>query len=50
MDETAVWADMISDTTVRERGAKNITMKSTGHDKNRVLVCLAAKADQIVPD
>ena len=47
MDETAVWADMISDTTVHVRGAKTITMKSTGHEKNRVSICLTAKADGI---
>ena len=45
MDETPVWCDMISETTVDTRGKKTITLKSTGHKKARVLVCLAAKAD-----
>ena len=45
MDETPVWSDMVSQTTVDECGKKTITMKSTGHEKSRVSVCLAAKAD-----
>ena len=45
MDETPVWADMVSDTTVDKTGARTITMKSTGHEKCRVSVCLTAKAD-----
>ena len=45
MDETAVWADMVSDTNVNAKGAKTITMKSTGHEKIRVKVCLTAAAD-----
>ena len=45
MDETAVWADMVSDTTVDKTGTRTITMKSTGHEKCRVSVCLTAKAD-----
>ena len=45
MDETAVWADMVSDTTVNAKGAKTITMKSTGYEKVRVTVSLTAAAD-----
>ena len=45
MDETPVWCDMISETTVDTSGKKTITLKSTGHEKARVSVCLAAKAD-----
>lgn len=45
MDETPVWSDMVSQTTVDGCGKKTITMKSTGHEKSRVSVCLAAKAD-----
>ena len=45
MDETPVWSDMVSQTTVDECGKKTITMKSTGHEKSCVSVCLAAKAD-----
>ena len=36
---------MISETTVEATGAKNVQMKSTGHEKVRVSVCLAAKLD-----
>lgn len=45
MDETPVWSDMVSQTTVDASGKKTITIKSTGHEKSRVSVCLAAKAD-----
>ena len=45
MDETPVWCDMLSETTVDVTGKKSITLKSTGHEKARVSVCLAAKAD-----
>ena len=45
MDETAVWADMVSDTTVDKIGSKDIILKTTGHEKVRVTVCLAAKSD-----
>ena len=45
MDETPVWSDMISDTTIDITGSKTVTVKSTGHEKSRVSVCLAAKAD-----
>ena len=44
MDETAVWKDMVSE-TVETTGAKDVTMKSTGHEKVRVSVSLAAKLD-----
>ena len=33
MDETPVWCDMISETTVDTRRKKTITLKSTGHEK-----------------
>lgn len=45
MDETPVWTDMVSETTVDTTGAKTVTLKTTGHEKSRVSVCLAAKAD-----
>lgn len=45
MDETPVWMDMVSNTTVDDKGAKEVTLRSTGHEKMRVSVCLAAKAD-----
>ena len=45
MDETQVWDGMMSKTTVGVRGAKSVCLKSTGHEKCMVSVCLAAKAD-----
>ena len=45
MDETPVWCDMISETTIDMRRKKTITSKFTGHEKARVSVCLVAKAD-----
>ena len=45
MDETPVWCDMVSETTIDATGKKTITLKTTGHEKSRVSVCLAAKAD-----
>ena len=45
MDETAVWSDMVSATTVNKTGAKDVPLKSTGREKVRVSVCLTAKAD-----
>ena len=45
MDETPVWCDMLSETTVDATGKKSITLKSTGHEKARVSVCLAVKGD-----
>ena len=43
MDETAVWGDMLSDTTVDRIGVKTVNLKTTGHEKLRVAVCLAEK-------
>ena len=45
MDETSVWNDMVFNTTVEKTGFKEVPMKSTGHDKIRVSVCLTRKAD-----
>ena len=45
MDETAVWSDMVGNTTVNSKGAKGVALKSTSNEKVRVSVCLTAKAD-----
>ena len=45
MDETSIWLDMPSATTVNETGASSVTIRSTGHEKDRVTVCLAAKVN-----
>ena len=45
MDETAVWNDMVSNTIIQNIGSKEVNIKSTGHDKVCVSVCLTGKAD-----
>ena len=45
MEKTPVWSDIASATTIDATGEKTTTMRSTAHEKSRVLVCLAAKAD-----
>ena len=44
MDETAVWNDMISNTTVEKRGAHSVNLKTTGHEKSKITACLTATA------
>ena len=45
MDETPVWDDILSNTTIDVQSAKSVYLKTTGHEKCMVSVCLAAKAD-----
>ena len=45
MDETLIWCDMISETTFDATGMRSATLKTTGHEKARVLVVLAAKTN-----
>ena len=45
MDETPVWDDMASNTTVDRLGASSINLKTTRHEKVMVTVCLSARAD-----
>ena len=45
MDDTAVWSDMVGNTTINSTGPKGVALKSTGNEKVRVSVCLTAKAD-----
>jgi hypothetical protein len=42
MDETAVWFDMVGESTVNTKGAKSIPLKGTGHEKLRFTVVLTA--------
>ena len=44
-DETSVWLDAVGGTTVDVVGKKEIAIATTGHDKSRVTVMLAACAD-----
>ena len=45
MDETSVWNDTVSNTTINKQGVKPVCLKTTGHEKCMVSVCLAAKVD-----
>ena len=44
INETAVWQDMLSSATVDKAGESSIRLKTTGHEKSKVSVCLTAKA------
>ena len=44
MDETPIWLDMAADSTVDFVG-NTVPIKTTGHEKSRVTVILAAKAN-----
>ena len=43
MDEISVCNDMVSSTTVGKTSSNNVSLKTTGDEKVRVSVCLAAK-------
>ena len=45
MDETPCWMDIPSDTTIHFSGARSVSVKTTGHEKNHFTVVLTAKAD-----
>ena len=44
VDETAVWLDMLRETTVDVKGRKSVCVKITGHEKSRFTVILTASA------
>uniref|UniRef100_A0A915LSX9 DDE-1 domain-containing protein n=1 Tax=Meloidogyne javanica TaxID=6303 RepID=A0A915LSX9_MELJA len=45
MDETAVWFDDPGGRCIDTRGAKDVTVLTTGHEKMRITVCLSARSD-----
>ena len=45
MDETAAWPEMISNTIVADKGAKSVVLETSGHEKSKANVTLAAKAN-----
>ena len=45
MDETPVWADMVSGTTIEKTGTKDVPLKTSGHEKVKVTVCLTARGN-----
>lgn len=44
-DETPVWFEAVSNTSLDKAGAKEVSVLSTGHEKMRCTVMLSAKAD-----
>ena len=44
MDETPVYIDMISSTTLEFKGGKNVNGASTGHEKSRFTVAITTSA------
>ena len=45
MDETPVYHDMLAGTTLSEKGAKSVVLKTTGHYKYRITLVLTAKTN-----
>ena len=45
IDETPLWLDMPGDTTVMRAGERTVSIRTTGHDKGRFTIILAAMAD-----
>ena len=45
MDETPLWLDMPGDTAVMRAGERTVSICTTGHDKGRFTMTLAAMAD-----
>ena len=45
MDETAAWHEMISNTIVADKGAKSVVLETSGQEKSKANVTLAAKAN-----
>ena len=44
-DETAIWVDPYGKTCITNKGAKEVAVQSTGHEKLRITVMLCAKAN-----
>ena len=45
MEETSFWNDMVSNTTIKKQGAKSVCLKTIGHEKYMVSVCLATETN-----
>ena len=44
-DESTIWLDATSSSTVSESGSREVSVRSTGHEKVRLAVLLCAQAD-----
>ena len=45
MDETPMWFDLPSNTTIDHKGTKTVTIRTTGHERSSFTVVLACMAD-----
>lgn len=45
LDETAVWFNVLAESTIGKTGKKDILFKTTRHEKEKVSVCLTGKAN-----
>jgi hypothetical protein len=45
MDETPLWFDLPSNTTIDHKGAKSVSIRTTGHERSSFTVVLACMAD-----
>ena len=45
MDETPLWLDMPGDPNITRSGVRSVPIRSTGHEKGRFTVSLAAMVD-----
>lgn len=45
MDETAVWLDSAPTTTLHARGERTVSVRTTGHERACITVCLTATGD-----
>ena len=46
MPNLCIWQDVVGTTTVSKVESQGVVLKSTGHEKARVSVCLTARADR----
>ena len=44
-DQTAIWYDALSNSTLAAKGSKEVAVRSTGHSKHQITVMLSAKGD-----
>ena len=44
-DETAAWHEIISNNAVTDKGTKSVVLETSGHEKTKVTVTLAAKTN-----
>ena len=45
MGKTSVWNDMVFNTRINKEAVKSVCLRTTGHEKCIISVCLVPKAD-----